>query len=215
MTFDEIVSRVAVDLNLTSLDAIARIGNHVNMKYQELVAKPWLQISRRGVSRATTTVNNRYLTFPVTKIYSVFDPNNNDWVLSEATFDELRNTLVLSDPPQQYAVAKQNSRSITVFLDSKPASEYTLHADADLRVVTLSGSQEPLFDEDFHDILYYWAKYLELMKVEKAIIAQEALEAGNALMRDLQFHIAKSAYLDRRQGKNSQGTQAIVNTIIQ
>lgn len=205
MTLTEIVNLVAKDLNLTSTDAIARITDHVNVKYRELVAKPWLQISRRGESTQSTTIGSRYLTFPVLKLYSVFDPNRNGETLGESTFDELRNAIVAGDPPNRYAIARQNSKSITVFLDCLPASIYPLSADVEQRIVTLSGNQEPQFNEDFHDILYYGAKSLELLKMEKDGLAADANATYMQRISDIKFHIAKTGYLNYLQGKDNAG----------
>jgi len=214
MTFTEIVNEVAADLNQTSLDAKDRIGRHVNRQYRRLVALPWLQISRRGEISQPTTEGSRYVTFPVTKLYSVFDPNRDNQTLSERMFDELRNITALSDPPNQYAIARSDSASITIFLDSLPASVYPLSADAELRIVTLSGNQIPKFNEDFHDILIYGAKALELLKMEKDL-AQEAKDTMDQRISDLKFHIAKTGYLDYVQGKDAQGgPPATLNTLI-
>lgn len=222
MTFDEIVSLVATDLNLTSSDAIARIGLHVNMKYRELVALPWLQISRRAEMSQVVTIGNRYVTFSnCTKLYSVFDPNQQNQPLDEVAFDELRNQITLADPPQQYAIARQGSDTVTIFLDVTPATAYTLNADVEQKTVTLSGSQQPRFQENFHDILYYGAKYLELMKMEKGQLAQEALGQPGVpgvgyfgRLSDLKFHIAKTSYLTYQQNKRGTSVPQPINTLV-
>lgn len=215
MTFTDIVNQVAEDLNLTSTDAINRIGRHVNRQYNRLLALPWLQISRRGTVSQPTTVGVRYLMFPVTKLYSVFDPNRDNQTLGERTFDEMRNMIVRSDPPNEYAIARADASSVTLFLDCTPATVYSLTADAELRVITLSGNQVPGFNEDFHDILIYGAKELELLKMEKADLAAEARGDWDQRLSDLKFHIAKTSYLDYLQGKDRQDAPAFVNTIIQ
>jgi hypothetical protein len=213
MTFTEIVNEVAGDLNLTSADAKTRIGRHVNRQYRRLVALPWLQISRRGEISQRTVEGDRYMTFPVTKLYSVFDPNRQDETLGERTFDEIRNLTPMSDPPNQYAIARADSASVTIFLDSLPASVYLLSADAELRIVTLSGNQIPKFNEDFHDILIYGAKALELLKMEKDLAAEADKTMENRIS-DLKFHIAKTSYLNYLQGKDSQDGPPVLNTII-
>ncbi len=210
MTFSEIVSEV---LHLGGEGRDRRIGRHVNRQYRRLVALPWLQISRRGEVVQNVTVGNRYITFPVTKLYSVFDPSQPGDTLGERTFNELRNIIALSDPPQEYAIAKADSASVTIFLDCVPATIYPLHADAEQRIVTLSGNQIPKFNEDFHDILIYGAKELELLKMEKDLAEGERARWEQRLS-DLKFHIAKTGYLDYLQGKDATGSPNPINNII-
>lgn len=215
MTFTEIVDFVAKALNRTSTDAYTRIGQSVNIKYRELVAKPWMQISKRGVAEQAATIGSRYITFSnVTKLYSLFDPSRADWVLEERGFQEMRNMLVGTDPPTCFAISRQSSRSVTVFMESVAASAYTLLADVEQHTVTLVGDQEPQFDEDFHSILIAGGKYLEYLHMEKPQMAEEAREEWERLLSDLKFHNAKTSYLNYLQGKSSQNYPAFINTIV-
>ena len=215
MTFSEIVDRVAEDLNLTSTNAKARIGRHVNMRHKELRAKPWLQVTRRGVCIQPRTLDTQYLTFPTTKIYSIFNPAQYNQTINELSFDEVRNITPITDPPQNYAIAKQDATSTTVFFDAVASTTDPLHADCELRVLDMALNNIPGFNEDFHDALYYGAKYLELLKMEKPDLAVEANSRYDDRISDLKFHIAKTSYLTYLQGKDSAfGLPGYVNTVV-
>lgn len=215
MTFDEIVNRVAEDLNLTSTDALARIGRHVNMRHREFRAMPWLQVTRRGVATQPRTVGSQYLTFPTTKIYSVYNPDQFNQTINELSFDEVRNITPISDPPQNYAIAKQDATSTTIFMDAVATSTSALCADCELRVLDMALNNIPGFNEDFHDALYYGAKYLELLKMEKPELAMEANARFQDRLSDMKFHIAKTSYLTYLQGKDAAlSVPAYVNTVV-
>lgn len=215
MTAEEIVDRVADDLNLTSTTARVRILKHVNMRHRELRALPWLQVTRRGVVSQPRTLNTQYLTFPTTKIYSIFNPQQFNQTINELSFDEIRNITPISDPPQNYAIAKQDAVSTTVFFDAVATTTDPLNADCELRVIDLAMSAVPGFNEDFHDALYYGAKNLELLKMEKQGLADEALGMFDKRISDMKFHIAKTSYLNYLQGKDAAfGVPSYVNTIV-
>lgn len=216
MKLTDIIDRVAEDLNLTSETAKARIGRHVNMKYRELVTEPWLQIVRRGTITQLTTPNSQFVTFPVTKLYNVFDmlhyPNN---ALSELAMEEVRNLTPLSNPPDAYAIYGQTASTVTILTNGLPTTPVLLTVDAEIRLVDLMLENVPKFNEDFHDALYYGAKNLELMKMEKDTLAEEADAKYLKRVSALKYHIAKTSYLNFLQGKNSsQGPPAFVNTLV-
>lgn len=216
MTFGEIVQLVLDDLLLTSDAARDRVKRHINQRYRELAAKPWLQISRRGETVQPCPLNSRYMTWPnCTKIYSVFDPLQSGLPLNELSFDEMRNLVATSGPPQNYAIARQNANTVTIFLDCVLTTAYSLSADVEKRTVLLeTDTDTPKFDEDFHMALYYGAKNLELLKMEKGDLAEEALGAWNQSISDLKYKIASTAYLNYQQGKDSTNYPAFVNTIV-
>jgi hypothetical protein len=209
MTFTEIQSEVAERLNLTSATALARIGRSINQRYRRLSSSIGLQTTARGIVTASTVIGNRSLTFgptpsPVEKLYAVYDASvSPPRVLSEASFDELRNAVVGTDPAHTYAIQVVGASSVTITLNTVPASIYVLTADARLNLATLSGSQVPAFTESFHDVLVHGAMATELEKMEKIDLAK--LQEGHYEMRlaELRFDIAKSAYREFYQGKTA------------
>ena len=205
MTFTDIVSEVADRLDLSSTQALARIGRSVNERYREIASSIGLQTLVRTVVSATTTVGSRSLTFTnVEKLYSVFNPAFDPVVvLEEQTFDELRNQSEGVDPPQAYAIQLMGASSVTIYLDTVPSTAYVLSADAESNMATLSGSMVPAFAEDYHNLLTYGAMATELDKMEKYDLSQKQEDRYEQRLAALRMFIAKSAYLDLYQGKTS------------
>lgn len=222
MTFTEIVNNVADSLNLTSAAAITRIGANVNKTYRRLCSSLGIDTVQfvAGVA-ATTTIGNRSLTFSpstttpsvgVEKILAVyntaFTPPN---VLEEFLFDDLRNALVGTDPPQNYAVQNTGSNFVTIYLDSTPSTQYALTADVISNVTTLSGSLVPNIPEDFHELLELVPRGRELNKMEKYTEAKAEFMEFDERVKELRGYYARSAYLDIHQGKTN-GTDVTLTT---
>ncbi len=214
MTFDQIVAEVADRLNLTSTQAITRIGRSVNLRYKWLSSTLGLQTLARTVVTANTVIGNQSVTFTnVVKTYSIFNPAfTPPQILEEVTIDELRNQPIHADPPSQFAIQLTGATSLTVKLNSVPASIYALGADAEAIVATLSGSQVPAFTENFHDILIYGAAATELDKMEKYDKSNKHEALFQVRLAELRYHIAKSAYMQMYQGRTS-GTNRLVQLV--
>lgn len=216
MTFTEIVQKVMNRTNLTSSEAQTRIGDEVNEVYRELVSSMGMETSIRSTVSATSSLNSRYVTFggsgtDVIKLLSVFLPNSvapppyN--VLTSATFDELRNTITSTTwPPTRYAISKMGAKTVEIFLDvTAPAAGETLSADCLLASATLSGTDQPVFPENFHDILVQGVLAIELDKMDKSGRAKQAQDKFEKRSGDLRMFIAKDAYLAIHQAKTLQG----------
>lgn len=209
MTFDEIVADVMDRLNLTSDEATARIGKYVNQRFKRVVSSVGLESAVRTTTEADAVIANRYLTFggggededSVIKLLAVYDatttPNR---VISEISFDQMRNTMPHSEPAQQYAISLMGNKSVQIFMDCTPTTTFTLTADVIANSDTLADDDEPTFAENFHDILVFGAKADELKKMEKFDLAKDAEKDYQERIADLRFFIVKSAYLDSRQG---------------
>lgn len=122
-------------------------------------------------------------------------------VLNELSFDEMRNNIISTQPPQNYAVSRMGANSVTIYLDCAPTTVFILSADVLESTTTLSGTNEPVFDENYHDILVHGGKVPELLKMEKADLSNGAEEDYQRRLADLRFFIAKSAYMDIFPGK--------------
>ncbi len=204
MTFTEIVAEVADRLNLTSAVALTRIGRSVNQRYRRLSSTLGLQTTARGTATASTVVGNRSVTFTAEKIYAVYDATvSPPRVFGEVSFDEMRNAMIGTDPARMYAIQTIGASTVTIMLNTIPATIYVLTADARLNLATLSGTQIPAFSESFHDILVYGAASTELEKMEKPDLAK--IQEGHYEVRlgELRFDIAKSAYRELYQGKTA------------
>lgn len=218
MTFTEIVSTIMGDLNLTSTAAQTRIGGWVNRAYRRIASDFSIRTieTQLGIE-ISTVVGTRELTFSsstttpssnVQKILSFYNPNTNPFTpIIETSVDELRNSPLSTDPVQRYAVLRVGASSVTLMLDCEPASIYTLAADCLVNLTTLSGSNVPAFTEDFHDILIYKGKQLELMKMERYDLAEAQKDEYETRLGEYRLYLALSNHKKIFQGKTTaQGT---------
>ena len=216
MTFDAIVARTMERLNLTSTEAQTRIGVEVNEVYREFVSSMGMDTSIRSTVSTLSTNASRYITFgdgtatKVIKLLSVYLPNNlypppyN--VLTSATFDEMRNTIAGTWPPTRYAISRMGANTVEIFTDATaPDSLQVVNADCLLASATMSGTDQPFFPENFHDILIYGVMAIELDKMEKEERAAKAQARFEQRASELRMFIAKDAYLMIHQAKTLQG----------
>jgi hypothetical protein len=91
--------------------------------------------------------------------------------------------------------------SVDITVDSVASTTYTLYADGDSTITTLSGSDKPDFPDSFHDLLVYGAMADEYRKMEKMELSKECENDYEKRLSDLRMWIAKSAYLDIYQGR--------------
>jgi hypothetical protein len=199
MTFVEIVGRVASRLNLSSPEALTRIGDEVNDRYRRVCAAIGMETTTRATATANTAVGYRTLTFTsVVKLFTVLDAD--DKQIDEESYTQLVKQTPHGDPPTAYAVKTMGATSVTILLDCTPVTIYTMSADALVVSTLLSGSAEPAFAENFHDILVFGAMADELEKMEKARAADKREVQYDLRLSDLRYFIAKSAYRDIVQG---------------
>jgi hypothetical protein len=214
VTFTDIQNEVIDRLNLTSAQAIARVGRSINERYKWMVSSLGLQTSVRTQVSANSAIGNRSMVFTgIDKIYAVFNPAfvPPAGILNEVSFDQLRNEPLGTDPPENYAIQLISAHTVTIFLDCVPGSVYPLNADGRANTTTLSGLSEPSFAEEFHNILTYFAESVELEKMEKYDLAEKQFNLSESRLAELRLDIAVSAYLDIAQGIRGQGQ--IVNPI--
>lgn len=212
MTYSEIVDYVADRLNLKSDDQKARVGTSVNMRHREIISSLGVsQVTEQTTATATTTISSRYLTFgpspvAVVKILAVYNTALGTYpppILDEVSTDELLSMGVGADPPTHYAVTNMGERTVTIKLNSIPATAYVLTADVEGNATQLSGAQSPQFSEDYHDILVNLVLADELEKAEKYDKAAAKLKQAETRMGVFRLFIAKSAYKETRQGSRA------------
>ena len=202
-------------MNLTSASAQTRVQNSVNEAHRELCSSIGMPMTNRTVVTAMTTQNNRYMTWgPATttpsvgveKVIGISNPAfTPPLVLTENTYEQLFNEVVNTDPPQRWAMFNAAANSVTVFYDSQMTSaSFQLTALVFANFATLSGSMTPLFAEDYHDALIYYACAIELDKKEKWDAAAKFEKRYEKRASELRYYYAKSAFLDIVQGANSQ-----------
>jgi len=205
MNFSEIVSETMDRLNLTSTTATTRVGKMVNDRLKRLTSSIGLETSRRLSTSTLVTVGSNTLTFPgVEKILAVFErlsSTSKDTMLNQLTADEMHVWPVSSQPPRNYAITNMHTNSVSIMIDCIPTTAFTLYADGQVSLITLSGTMSPDFSESYHDILVFGAMADEYRKMEKLALMQDAEANYERRLSDLRMWIAKNGYLDLYPGK--------------
>ncbi len=222
MTFDQIVSAIQGDLNLTSTTSATRIGGWVNRGYRRICLDPFIGIDTINEAlgvQVSTVPGNQQLTWstatttPVTsveKILRVYDPATDpSRALAEVTVDEIQNGVLGTAPAQRWAHLAMGASSVTVLLDCVPATSYALQADVLINQTTLSGANVPAFAEDFHDLLIYFGKWQELKKMQNYAGAKEeelafhGADGNGGRLAQFRLFLALSNHKRLYQGKNA------------
>lgn len=205
MTFTEIVDNVAEALNLTSDDAIARIGKNVNRRYKRLTSSLGLLPTRRQIQTVAFTIGNRRITVPsCEKVISVQDLASGDprpITLTLVTYAEMLTMTPRADRPTHYAIESITAHATVLLTNFTPAAAFSVSVEGESRASTLSGVLEPAFNESYHDILEFGAKADELRKKEKVALARDAEMDFERRLGELRLHLAVSGHQDIVQGK--------------
>lgn len=201
-------------LNLSSPEARTRIGLRVNDRYRRITSSIGLITTRRLIDSVTIdptdidstlpdyTVDDLEKILKVTLMTSADTPRT----LREVTYDELTNVGTNDALPRVWAVKRVGSHEVTITFDGFPATDtFDVKFEGYELSTVLADDAEPVFPEDFHDILVEGAMSDELRKMEKAPLAQMAEAKYEQRLSDLRMFIAKSAYLDIVQGKDKPG----------
>lgn len=208
MTFTAIVASVGERLNLTSPDALARIGRNVNDRYVRLTSSVGLQTSRRGSNSQNTIAANPRVTFALEKLENIHCVDaGKRRVLDQRTYDEWRNqdtVIPLSGDPMWYAIEETGAASVTVVLYPTPSSVMALVADGLENAAVLAGTDVPAFPADYHNALVFGAMADEYTKLDKPDIAARFEAQFEQRIGELRLFIAKSSYLSIHQGPRQQ-----------
>lgn len=205
MTFTEIVTDVAGRVNLTTTEALTRIGTHVNRRYRRVTTSIGLVDFRRVSNAFVVTTGNRLQTITgIEKVISILNANvANSTPLDEIAYDEMLEVIPSTGAPTRFAVKRLSDSSVTLIFDTTFASATTLTVEGEEMASTLSGSQVPAFSESFHDILIFGALADELRKKEKIALARDADSEYERMLGELRLHIAVSGFRDVVQGKRN------------
>ncbi len=207
MTFTEIATEVTEDLNLTSATAIARVGREINIRYRGLLSSIGInKTSKSGSNTQASVGSTNEITFTsLNKITRVVDFTGSVVrELDEVTWDEIRElTLPSGNTATRWATKTAGSITVVVAFDTTfTDTSISMRADGFAPVTTLSGSTEPIFPQDFHDILVWGVKADEYMKMEKPALAKYCEMKAAARSSELRLYIATNLYLDKRQAGN-------------
>jgi len=212
MTYFDIVQRIADRLNLTSTDAIARIGQEVNDRYRRVTSSIGLTSSRFTSVSVTVDPTEIGSTLPdltiedinkILKINLILGTGFN--VLAEVTPTEISDRPVIDGNPTKYAVKNMGAQSVTITLNAFPSTDtFDLTVEGYQVITDLTDDDIPTFSEDFHDILIFGPMADELRKMEKYAEADKFEEQFEQRVSDLRMFIAKSQYLKIYQARLSQ-----------
>lgn len=205
MTFDEIVADVCGRLDLTSPDAITRVGLRVNRRYRRITSSIGLMSTRRVSNTFVTAIGTRVQSITgVEKIFAIQNADiPNSPPLRELLYEEMLETIPTVGPPTAWAVRRVGASSVVVVFDSSFAVSSTLTIDGEETASTLSGTQIPAFPESFHDVLVFGALADELRKKEKINLARDADSEYDRILGELRLHIALTGLGDIVQGKQN------------
>lgn len=206
MTFTEIATEVAEDLNLTSATAVARVGREINIRYRGIVSSLGLKTSKFASNTQSSVALTNEITFSSLNMVTRVEDFTGSVVreLKQVTWDEIRElNLPASNTPTRWALKTVGSITVVVAFDvAFTSTAVSLRADGFAPTTTLSGSTEPIFPQDFHDILVWGVKADEYMKMEKAALAKYCEAKAAARKSELRLYLATNLYLDQRQSGN-------------
>lgn len=213
MTFDDIASRVMDRLNFTSTTARERVEGGVNDANREVTSTLGMITSRQVTNEVTYDPTDVDSTLPIIIVEDVekimrvmLDVTDaRPRQLDQMTYDDLTAIEVVDGTPKAWAVKTMSAGSVTIVLDAYPSvDEFTLIYDAyDIYTELEAAMDEPIFPASFHDLLVEMVVADELLKLEKPALATIASNKADQRLSDLKMFIAKSAYADYYQGKNS------------
>lgn len=226
MYFDEIVGKVARDLNLTSPEALDRIGQNVNRRYRRVMNGLGYDEGSRAETSFALTANQRDQSYDldnpymqrIVSIWRPSDPENSpdtfDKPLDYLTYDEMQATVPTENDPTCWTKVNVYNGRTDFRTNSTVPDDFTVFIVGETLTLDLEGQLEPLFPEAYHDILWLGAKADELRKMKDAASLSLAKELeGNAqepyltpysfngMMAELKLKNAINAFIDIRQGK--------------
>lgn len=196
-------------LNLTSEDAESRIVKRVQDRYRRVTSSNGLVTSRR-VSRTYVIDPDVVTILPdfriegmnkVLRIVRVVGTASRALV-DELSYDDVTSRNLSAGTPNNWGVKFIGGSYVIITFDRTAEESFTIEVEGVANLGVLSANDEPMFPEDFHDILVEGAMSDELRKLEKADLAGIAENNYKERLSDLKMFIAKSGYLTMYQGKS-------------
>lgn len=212
MTFTELATEIKDRLGYTSTTADTRVGRLINKIYRQVGTEIGLNFSRQTNATKVVTIGNAQVTFSaIERIDRVWyeDSSATPHILKQVLIDELRNVATPSnDKPKSWALLSTASNTVTIRLDAKPKTAYTLNCDGVLEVADLAGGNEPAFSESFHDIIIEGVLREEYLKLEKPALSDRAEAAYEKRLSSLRMFMAKTGYMDIYPGKYKESAKS-------
>lgn len=211
MTFTTIRQAVLDYCLLSSSDAQTRVGNAINRHYRRITSSLGLDAARFVTRSVSTTNGVATVTFTeIEKIDRIIDTTDSSAIrlLDEVGIHEIRSSQPGTSDPMRWALQNTDADSVLIRLDTLPQVTYSLQADGWTTMADLSGSDEPVFPESFHDVLVWFVIAEELLKKEKLPLAQKYEQKAEKLLAELRFHLADSPTRETRQGGSAASTMS-------
>jgi hypothetical protein len=215
MTFDDIVDTIAKDLKLTSDDARASIGVHVNRRYRRVTAFLAMNVFRRvdvdfACTPGTQQQTIQPVVFPeflgierITGIFYQVSATSSATPLDEITYDEMKTEVPTLGIPTKWAKKRMGSNYTDFVINSTVPNGLTLQIEGEECASDLADDVEPAFSESYHDILIFGAKADQLRKLEKQLLARDMEADYDRVLKELALHISVGAFLTLQQNKVS------------
>ena len=208
MTFTQIKAAIKDYCLLTSTEADTRVGAAINRHYRRITSSLGMDATRFVTRTAIATDGVQTVTVSeIEKIDRVLDISEplTPRLLAEVSVHALRAMPTGSGPPQRWALQHTAADAVTIVLDVVPTVPFALQADGWTTLTDLSGTDEPVFPESFHDVLVWAVIAEELLKKEKLQLAGTYENKAQALLADLRFHLADSHTRETRQAGGPRG----------
>ena len=213
MNFTDIRQAVLDYTLLTHPESAARVGKAINRHYRRVTATLGLDAARFVTRSVSMSVGVRTVTFTeIEKIDRILDTTDSTAIrlLQEVSVHDLRSAQPGAGQPCQWACQNSDADSVTVLTDTLPQTAYSLQADGWTTLADLTGADEPVFPESFHDILVWYVISEELLKKEKDKLAGAYHQKATSLLAELRFFLADSHTKDTVQG--SAATRVLSST---
>ncbi len=210
MFFEDMVDEVKDRLNLTSIEAEIRIEAHINSRYRRATAGTGLLTSRRltsdldldGATPGTLPLITIEDYEKILKIQIDNGVGARPTTLIQLTWDELSNKSQTTGLPRYWALKRSGAGFVIIQIDGYPATTFTLKLEGYDIADTLTTGAEPYIPTDYHYILIEGAIADELRKMEKYQEAKIHEDIWTMGLSDMRYFLAKSSYLEIKQGKN-------------
>ncbi len=199
MTFLELKTEAANRLNLSSTDALTRLGSYINQRYRRLTSSLGLVTSRRATASISTVIGTDSVTLALEKlgvVYHLTAGQRN--IIFEFPYEDYliaATKTPQSGTPKQYAIKKISPSSVTIALYPNPSAIITILADGLASASTLTDTDTPNIPIDFQDALILGAMSDELFKMEKYDLAKDFQNQYEGRLSDLRMFLAKSAFI--------------------
>jgi len=175
MLFEDIVTRIMLDLKLSSDTARDLVGQSVNTRYRQIMRRLGLDVYRRVEFDFDCTAGQQEQTIPagndpeivrIKAIYTQVDETTRALPLDYVDYDEMKQTVPMSGgTPTKWTRKRINGAEQIFLTDSLDPGTVVIEGEEMLS--ELETGDEPPFNVDFHELLIFGGKADYLTNMEK------------------------------------------------